>query len=226
MFSVEQLSDIPRDDTAGGTALAAHDGLMPKLRAIVCYGTGYDGVDLAASASQDRARPQPRARMRLGPDIAVTLMLAATRRCWRSDVVAAQRLASKPSPMMRPQAGMPPQDRVYGWGEIAQDRRAGAEFRDRGRLFLAAARRRAVSVFSDARALGMAECADDRGARRPRTHHALDANILNKLGKDGYVVNIARGSVIDQKALITAADDQTIAGAVLSYAKEPHAPTR
>jgi hydroxypyruvate reductase len=29
------------------------------------------------------------------------------------------------------------------------------------------------------------------------THHAVDANILRKLGKDGYVVNISRGSVID-----------------------------
>src|SRR3954471_20914082 len=57
------------------------------------------------------------------------------------------------------------------------------------------------------------------------THHAVDANILNKLGRDGYVVNISRGSVIDQKALIAALTDQTIAGAGLDvYAKEPHAP--
>ena len=47
----------------------------------------------------------------------------------------------------------------------------------------------------------------------------------SKLGKDGYVVNISRGSVIDQKALIAALTDQTIAGAGLDvYAKEPHAP--
>jgi hydroxypyruvate reductase len=57
------------------------------------------------------------------------------------------------------------------------------------------------------------------------THHAVDADILKKLGEDGYVVNIARGSVIDQKALITALTDKTIAGAGLDvYAREPHAP--
>jgi lactate dehydrogenase-like 2-hydroxyacid dehydrogenase len=57
------------------------------------------------------------------------------------------------------------------------------------------------------------------------TNHAVDANILRKLGKDGYVVNISRGSVIDQEALIAALTDQTIAGAGLDvYAKEPHAP--
>ena len=57
------------------------------------------------------------------------------------------------------------------------------------------------------------------------TEHAVDADILRKLGKDGYVVNISRGSVIDQQALIAALTDQTIAGAGLDvYAKEPHAP--
>ncbi|HEY3146302.1 MAG TPA: NAD(P)-dependent oxidoreductase, partial [Dongiaceae bacterium] len=57
------------------------------------------------------------------------------------------------------------------------------------------------------------------------TNHAVDTNILNKLGRDGYVVNISRGSVIDQPALVAALTDQTIAGAGLDvYAKEPHAP--
>ena len=57
------------------------------------------------------------------------------------------------------------------------------------------------------------------------THHAVDANILQKLGADGYVVNIARGSVIDQAALVAALEAKTIAGAGLDvYAKEPHAP--
>src|SRR4029078_8746880 len=57
------------------------------------------------------------------------------------------------------------------------------------------------------------------------THHAVDADILNKLGKDGYVVNISRGSVIDQKALVAALTDETIGRAGLDvFAKEPHAP--
>jgi lactate dehydrogenase-like 2-hydroxyacid dehydrogenase len=57
------------------------------------------------------------------------------------------------------------------------------------------------------------------------THHAVDANILRKLGRDGYVVNISRGSVIDQAALVTALAEDAIAGAGLDvYEKEPHAP--
>src|SRR5205807_8248406 len=42
---------------------------------------------------------------------------------------------------------------------------------------------------------------------------------------DGHIVNIARGSVIDQQALVAALADQSIAGAGLDvYEKEPHAP--
>src|SRR5256885_15691094 len=59
--------------------------------------------------------------------------------------------------------------------------------------------------------------------QKPR--HAVNADILKRLGEDGYVVNIARGSVIDQPALIAALTDKTIAGAGLDvYAREPHAP--
>ena len=47
----------------------------------------------------------------------------------------------------------------------------------------------------------MVQRTDDRGSRRRDTHHAVNADILQKLGGDGYVVNISRGSVIDQAAL-------------------------
>ena len=57
------------------------------------------------------------------------------------------------------------------------------------------------------------------------THHAVNAGILQKLGKDGYVVNISRGSVIDQPALVAALTDRTIAGTGLDvFDTEPHAP--
>ena len=57
------------------------------------------------------------------------------------------------------------------------------------------------------------------------THHVVDAGILKKLGADGYVVNISRGSVIDQPALVAALADNTIAGAGLDvFEQEPHAP--
>ena len=56
MFAPEQLARIRAMITAGGTPLGGDMmDLMPKLGAIVCYGTGYDGVDLAAAAKRSIA---------------------------------------------------------------------------------------------------------------------------------------------------------------------------
>ena len=68
VFSADELAGIRAMITAGGTPLGAEMmDLLPKLGAIVCYGTGYDGVDLkAAAAAQDRGRPQPRRQCGLG----------------------------------------------------------------------------------------------------------------------------------------------------------------
>jgi len=52
MFSADQLSGIRAMITAGGTPLRGDMmDKLPSLGAIVCYGTGYDGVDLEAAAS-------------------------------------------------------------------------------------------------------------------------------------------------------------------------------
>ncbi len=125
VFSAEQLADIRAMITAGGTPLGGDAmDLMPKLGAIVCYGTGYDGVDLAAAAKRNIAvGHSPGANAASVADIAVTLMLAATRRLLVADdyVRGGSWAAAKPSPMMRPQAGMLGRKiGVYGMGEIGR----------------------------------------------------------------------------------------------------------
>jgi lactate dehydrogenase-like 2-hydroxyacid dehydrogenase len=87
VFAAPELADIEALITAGGTPL--HDETMdqmPKLRAIVCYGTGYDGVDLAAASRRKIALGHsPGANASSVADLAVTLMLAATRRLLVAD---------------------------------------------------------------------------------------------------------------------------------------------
>jgi hydroxypyruvate reductase len=231
-FSAEQLLDIRAMITAGGTALGGNMmDMMPKLRAIVCYGTGYDGVDLAAVAQRGIALGHsPGANAASVADIAVTLMLAATRRLLVADdyVRSGSWAAAKPSPMMRPQAGMPGRKiGVYGMGEIGRKIAARvASFETEVGYFSRSKPDVPYRYFPTLEALAEWCSVLMIAVRAGRdTHHAVDAKILNKLGKDGYVVNIARGSVIDQQALITALTDQTIAGAGLDvYAREPHAP--
>jgi lactate dehydrogenase-like 2-hydroxyacid dehydrogenase len=59
----------------------------------------------------------------------------------------------------------------------------------------------------------------------PETKHLVDAAVLAALGPSGYLVNIARGSIVDTAALAAALDAGTIAGAGLDvYEGEPVPP--
>lgn len=232
VFGADQLADIRAMITAGGTPLPGDMmDMMPNLAAIVCYGTGYDGVDLQAAAKRKIAvGHSPGANAASVADIAVTLMLAATRRVLVADnyVRSGDWSATKPSPLMRPQAGMPGRKvGVYGMGEIGRKiaARVAAFEADVG-YFSRSRHDVPYQYFPSLEALAewcsVLMIAVRAGAD---THHAVNADILKKLGEDGYVVNIARGSVIDQEALVTALADKTIAGAGLDvYAREPHAP--
>jgi lactate dehydrogenase-like 2-hydroxyacid dehydrogenase len=59
----------------------------------------------------------------------------------------------------------------------------------------------------------------------PQTKHLVDASVLDALGPEGYLVNVARGSVVDEAALVQALQQQRIAGAGLDvFEREPHVP--
>ncbi len=59
------------------------------------------------------------------------------------------------------------------------------------------------------------------------TKHLVSREILAALGPKSFIVNIARGSVIDEDALIEALENKTIGGAGLDvYADEPRVPAR
>jgi lactate dehydrogenase-like 2-hydroxyacid dehydrogenase len=232
MFPAEQLAEVRAMITAGGTPLpGSMMDMMPKLGAIVCYGTGYDGVDRGAAAARNIAvGHSPGANAASVADIAVTLMLAATRRLLVADkyVRSGDWGASKPSPMMRPQAGMPGRKvGVYGMGEIGRKIAARvAAFEAEVGYFSRSQHDVPYRYFPSLAALAdwcsVLMIAVRAGSE---THHVVNADILKRLGEDGYVVNIARGSVIDQAALVQALTDKAIAGAGLDvYAKEPHAP--
>jgi len=231
-FSAEQLKSVRAMITAGGQVIPPSVlDTLPSLRAIICYGTGYDGVDLAEAARRNIVvGNSPAANAAAVADLAMTLMLAATRRLMPADeyVRGGGWSGAKPSPSMRPPPGMTGRKvGIYGIGEI-------------GRKIAArcAAFETVVGYYSRSKhdvpydyhtsLAALAEWADilmiavRAGAD---TQHAVNADILKLLGPQGAVVNISRGSVIDQSALVAALENNVIAGAGLDvFEKEPHAP--
>ena len=232
VFAADQLAGVRAMITAGGTPLGgAMMDTMPKLGAIVCYGTGYDGVDLAAAAKRGIAvGHSPAANAAAVADLAVTLMLAVTRRLLPADqfVRSGDWAAAKPSPLMRPQPGNPGRRvGIYGMGEIGRKIASRVAAFETDVAYFSRSRHdvpyqympslEALAEWCSVLMIAVRAGAD--------THHAVDADILRKLGKDGYVVNISRGSVIDQKALVAALAGEALAGAGLDvYDREPHAP--
>lgn len=59
----------------------------------------------------------------------------------------------------------------------------------------------------------------------PEAAKLVGATMLDALGPDGVIVNISRGRVIDEEALVAALADRRIAGAGLDvFVNEPHVP--
>jgi hydroxypyruvate reductase len=232
VFTAEQLSGIRAMITAGGTPLhAAVMDTLPSLRAIVCYGTGYDGVDCAAAAERGIAvGHSPAANAAAVADLAMTLMLTVTRRILPADdyVRSGGWASAKPSPLMSPQPGNPGRRiGIYGLGEIGRKIAARAAAfesevayhsrRQHDVPYRYVSSLEALVEWCDVLMIAVRAGVD--------TRHVIDAPMLRKLGKDGFVINIARGSVIDQQALVAALTDKTIAGAGLDvFEQEPHAP--
>ncbi|MGP9811267.1 2-hydroxyacid dehydrogenase [Rhodopseudomonas sp. NSM] len=232
VFSPTELADVRALLTMGAQPLGRETmDLLPSLGAIVCYGTGYDGVDLKAAAERNiLIGNSPAANASAVADLAMTLLLGLMRRLIPADAYLRSGgwSGAKPSPLLKPPRGLTgARVGVYGIGEIGRkiaSRVASFEtevaYHSRSRHDVPYRYVGSLSELVDwCDVLLIAVRAG------PDTQRIIDADMLKRLGKDGVLVNISRGSVIDQPALIAALADHTIAGAGLDvFEQEPYAP--
>jgi hydroxypyruvate reductase len=205
--------------------------LFPALGLVCCIGSGYEGVDVAAARERGIAvAHSPGANAASVADVAIGLMIASVRGFRAESQRLAQGLwsgnARERAPMRHGLTGR--RLGVYGMGaigrEIAQRARGFAMqigYHNRRPLDGVDARYfatlGALAEWCDVLMISVRAGAD--------TRHAVDAGILAALGDDGHVVNIARGSVIDEAALIDALERGVIAGAGLDvFEHEPVVP--
>lgn len=58
-----------------------------------------------------------------------------------------------------------------------------------------------------------------------QSHHMINREVIDALGRNGYVINIGRGAVIDERELVSALVERRLAGAGLDvFEHEPDVP--
>jgi hydroxypyruvate reductase len=229
------VEDKPNDIPRPGIRIAVTTAIMgfraatldrlPDLKLIVSQGTGLETSDLPAAARRGvKVAYTPDVMTEDVADAAIGLMYAAARRIAEADrfVRAGRWGKERMSPSIslhRKSAG------IAGMGKIGQ-----AIARRCAGLGMAVAwtgpRPKPELPYAhlpDIRAL--AERSDVLILSTPggaETDKMVDAEVLRLLGPRGILVNVARGSVVEEDALIAALQAGTIAGAGLDvFAKEP-----
>jgi hydroxypyruvate reductase len=199
--------------------------LLPSLNTLVSCGAGQDKYDPAALAARGIAlHPTPDVMTEDTADMAVALIYAVAREIVRGDAFVrsgrwTERRSERSTRVVGKHAG------IVGLGRIGTrvaKRLSGVGLR--------------VSYFGPREKPGIAYPYIGEITRLaaevdflvltcsagPATHHLVDRPVLEQLGPDGFLINVSRGSVVDEEALLDALEAHTIAGAALDvFAKEP-----
>jgi lactate dehydrogenase-like 2-hydroxyacid dehydrogenase len=211
-----------------GASAAIMDAL-PRLDMIGLFSVGYDKVDIDhARARSIRVTNTPDVLTDDVADLAVGLLYATVRNIAANDRMV--RAGDWARGVKTALSGRVTGRRIgiLGLGRIGRAiaRRlepvAGAILYHSRRAVADSAYRYIADPLELARASDVMIVATAGGAE---TRGLVDAAMLEALGRDGVIINISRGSVIDEEALVTALADGRIAGAGLDvFADEPHVP--
>lgn len=206
---------------------------LPKLRVISSFGVGLDQLDVkAATARGIPVGYTPDVLNDCVADLGFALLLAVARRVPEADrYVRAGKWnsnspAASPFPLGRQVSNA--KLGVVGLGRIGRTiaRRASGfdmEVRYHSRRPVGG-----VEWQHEPKLVELARWADFLvviTAGGAETRHLVNAEVLDALGPQGFLVNVARGTVIDEQALLKALQEKRIAGAGLDvFEREPHVP--
>lgn len=201
---------------------------LPKLNIICALGAGYENIDVtAAKARNIIVTHGPGTNDTSVADHAMALLMAIARGIVQSDS-AVRRGEWAASRQLRPMISGKRLG-ILGLGNIGEQiaRRASAGF---GMSVAYHSRTpRADSAWHYLPSpVALAQWSDFLVVATPggaMTWHLVDDAVLSALGPDGFLINIARGSVVDTAALIDALKKRHIAGAALDVVEgEPDVP--
>lgn len=223
-------ADITAVVTSGRTGVdAALMAELPRLGAVVNFGVGYDTTDVdAAQARGVGVSNTPDVLTDCVADTAVGLLIDTMRQFSAADryVRAGRWPAEGNYPLTRQVSNT--RVGIIGLGRI------GGAIAKRLSAFgctISYHNRREVTDSPYAYVASPVELAQRvdvlviAAAGGSGTAKLVDAEVLDALGPDGYLINIARGSVVDEAALVAALRAGRLAGAGLDvFADEPDVP--
>jgi hydroxypyruvate reductase len=201
---------------------------LPRLEIISCFGVGVDSIDLAAAKRRNIiVTNAPNAMNDCVADLTLGLIIAVSRRlCDGDQFVRAGKWLKETRPLGRKVSGK--RLGIIGMGRIGKviARRAAAfdmviAYHSRHRV--------SESPFAYyAQLVDLARNSDYLVAIVPggnETYHLVNEEVMRALGPTGILVNVARGSVVDEKALVKCLQEGALGGAGLDvFEEEPKVP--
>lgn len=240
--------NAPLSDAEIREALSGYDAVLPTLgdmlsaeyfedtprcKILANFGVGFNHIDAAAArAAGVEVTNTPGAVTDATADIAMTLMLMTCRRAGEGERLlrAGQWQGWHPTQLLGMHLGGKTLGLV-GMGRIGKAiaRRAAAGFGMKvvfyNRSVVTDLEVEAEQLETLTDVMAQADVVVIAVPATPQTHHLINAESLLAMQPQSYLINIARGDIVDETALIAALDAGQIAGAGLDvYEFEPKVP--
>ena len=214
---------------------SGHDGVtaeimagLPNLKVISGYGVGYDAIDVEAAVQRGIiVTHTPNVLNDEVANTAIMLWLAVSRELVAADtyVRAGRWKREGHYPLTRSVQGR--KVGILGLGRIGRAIARRLEVFD-AQIFYHGRHKQAVDHTFCADLTGMAQTCDVLICITPGgagTHQIVNRAVIDALGPQGILINVSRGSVVDEDAMVSALQEGRLGGAGLDvFADEPNIP--
>jgi lactate dehydrogenase-like 2-hydroxyacid dehydrogenase len=207
---------------------AAFVAPYPLLEAVSSFGVGYDHIDAAALAARGIVVTHtPDVLTDEVADLCLGLLIATVRQLPQVDrYLRAGKWLERPYPLTATLRGR--KAGILGLGRIGKAIATRLEACGLTVEYHGRTRQPDVAYAYHPTLVGLASSCDVlivAASGGAETQHIVNREVLEALGPDGIVINIGRGSVIDEAALIAALRDRKILSAGLDvFEDEPRVP--
>jgi lactate dehydrogenase-like 2-hydroxyacid dehydrogenase len=198
---------------------------IPSIRMVATCGVGYDNLPLSYLKEQGiKASNTPGVLNDAVCELAIGMMLALLRHLPEAqEYVKSTEWSKAPFRLTTTLAGK--RVGISGMGRIGQDLAKRLE-PFKVEIAYSGPNKKSLPYAYYPDVQGLAKACDIlflACPATPETNKMINADVLEALGQSGYLINIARGSVVDEAALLYALQHKMIAGAALDvFENEPN----